>query len=197
MPRTVTALLCLPAALALAACSGGGGSAKNAGTTAAAGASTPAPADGSTGAIAELAPPSTTGSTLADSRAIASTTSSEPQYLPSGRNFGYIRSFTSDTTAEFDRAEFLTGEDADKAAAEDGVIRPGERAPSDPYIRNPSQQVRSIRMTKSTTVTLVDCSGGCKSVRADLAALRARPMPVTVWISMVKDFVVAVDEYQP
>jgi hypothetical protein len=55
--------------------------------------------------------------------------------LPDGRHFGSIRS-TSGIAVRFEPAEFLTGEAANEAAREDGVIGPGETVPNDYYIND-------------------------------------------------------------
>ena len=54
----------------------------------------------------------------------------EPSPLPDGRHFGYIQTIdvmSPSATLTVDTAEFLTGDEANRAAAEDGAIEEGER----------------------------------------------------------------------
>jgi hypothetical protein len=67
---------------------------------------------------------------------------SPAQLSGDGRYFGYIRSATVDPpTIRFDVAQAFSGKAANRAAAEDGVVPPGEPVPNDHYERNPDQQV--------------------------------------------------------
>ena len=44
----------------------------------------------------------------------------------------------------FDRAEFLTGAAAQRAAEADGVVEPGEPVPNDYYIRDPDMGIEQL-----------------------------------------------------
>ena len=61
------------------------------------------------------------------------------------RELGFIPQVDSAArTISFDRAEWLTGPEANRAAAADGVVAPGEGVPNDYYIRNPDKQAQAL-----------------------------------------------------
>jgi hypothetical protein len=130
---------------------------------------------------------------------IPPTTVVEDAEVPPGKSFGFITAFDGTEKASFDLASYLTGAEADKAAIEDGVIKPGEHVENDYYIRNKNPKLRTINLGPSVVVYLSDCSSGpCKQVRADLDALKKRPTPIPVWISVFKYTVIRIDEqYRP
>jgi hypothetical protein len=66
------------------------------------------------------------------------------------------------TTVGVDSVEFLTGDAADEAAAEDGAPVP---PPADYYIRNRDHAVRTYRLTAATTYTIVDFEAGMANKR--------------------------------
>jgi hypothetical protein len=75
--------------------------------------------------------------------------------------FGYIRSVSTAgpaVTLAFDEAEFLTGDAAQKAAEEDGFVKPGESVPNDYYIRNPDKTARTLRLANDAKITHFQCS---------------------------------------
>jgi hypothetical protein len=65
---------------------------------------------------------------------------------PAGvREFGFIPQVdASARTISFDRADWLTGAEANRAAEADGVVAPGEGVPNDYYIRNPDKQAQVL-----------------------------------------------------
>lgn len=70
-------------------------------------------------------------------------------------SFGFIRGFdAAPGVLLFDRAEWLSGEDAQRAAEEEGEISPGEPLPNDYYIRNPTEGTVPKRLDKDTLVVL-------------------------------------------
>src|SRR5687767_9398228 len=72
------------------------------------------------------------------------TTTTKPA---AGERFGYIRSVSMAgpaATLAFDEAEWLTGEEAQRAAEEDGAIAPGEPLPNDYYVRNPDKSTETL-----------------------------------------------------
>jgi hypothetical protein len=74
--------------------------------------------------------------------------------------FGFIRSVdrsTEPATLEFDEAEWLTGEAAQKAAVEDGKLEPGQPVANDYYIRNPDKATRVLEVDPDTAVTATRC----------------------------------------
>jgi hypothetical protein len=75
--------------------------------------------------------------------------------------FGYIRSVSTagpSATLAFDEAEFLTGEEAQRAAEEDGVVKPGEPVPNDYYIRNPDKSTQTLPIATDAKITARRCS---------------------------------------
>jgi hypothetical protein len=75
--------------------------------------------------------------------------------------FGYIRSVSTagpSATLAFDEADFLTGEEAERAAEEDGVIKPGEPVPNDYYIRNPDKSTQTLPIATDAKITARRCS---------------------------------------
>jgi hypothetical protein len=75
--------------------------------------------------------------------------------------FGYIRSVSTagpSATLAFDEADFLTGEEAQRAAEEDGVIKPGEPVPNDYYIRNPDKSTQTLPIATDAKITARRCS---------------------------------------
>jgi hypothetical protein len=79
----------------------------------------------------------------------------------SNEQFGYIRSVSTAgpaATLAFDEAEFLTGDEAQRAAEEDGVVPPGEPVPNDYYIRNPDKSTRTLPIANDAEITARRCS---------------------------------------
>jgi hypothetical protein len=90
-------------------------------------------------------------------------TSTQPAPTPGpspAEHFGYIRSVSTAgpaATLAFDEAEFLTGDAAQKAAEEDGVVAPGETVPNDYYIRNRDQTTQTLRIANDAKITAKRC----------------------------------------
>lgn len=61
-------------------------------------------------------------------------------------------------TLAFDEAEFLTGDEAQNAAEDDGVVAPGEPVPNDYYIRNPDKTTRTLRIANDAKITAERCT---------------------------------------
>ena len=81
-----------------------------------------------------------------------------------GRHFGYVKSVdVSSTPAKVlvDVAEFLSGEEANVAAAEDGVIEAGESIPNDYYIRNEAKDPIALDVASDVRVTHIQCPDSC------------------------------------
>ncbi len=53
---------------------------------------------------------------------------------------------------DIDYIQFLTGEEADEAAREDGEIGPGEHVPNDYYIRNENPRIRKLEIDRGVKV---------------------------------------------
>jgi hypothetical protein len=80
---------------------------------------------------------------------------------PGGEQFGYIRSVSTAgpaATLAFDEAEFLTGDEAQRAAEEDGAVPPGEPVPNDYYIRNPDKTTQTLPIATDAKITARRCS---------------------------------------
>lgn len=93
--------------------------------------------------------------------------------IEDGRHFGWVRSVDlGGATLEFDRAEFLTGDEANEAAEEDGVVSPGEGVPNDYYIRNPDTSTVTIRLGLAPGIepelVVVDWGNCCESTSGEL-----------------------------
>ena len=90
-------------------------------------------------------------------------TSTQPAPTPGpspADHFGYIRSVSTAgpaATLAFDEAEFLTGDAAQKAAEEDGVVAPGETVPNDYYIPNRDQTTQTLRIANDAKITAKRC----------------------------------------
>ena len=79
----------------------------------------------------------------------------------SNEQFGYIRSVSTAgpaATLAFDEAEFLTGDEAQNAAEDDGVVEPGEPVPNDYYISNPDKTTRTLPIATDAKITARRCS---------------------------------------
>jgi hypothetical protein len=80
--------------------------------------------------------------------------SSPSQLSRNGRYFGYVRGAKSEPRViVFDVAQAFSGEAANRAAAEDGVVEPGEPVPNDHYERNPEQDVELLELAPGASVT--------------------------------------------
>lgn len=129
--------------------------------------------------------------------------------------YGYVRSLVRSGGAyrlRFDPALWLSGETANRAAAEDGVIGPGEPVPNDYYIRNESRRPLSYTVPRSARVTVVtnSAAGGLRSTRiamSELAAIVKGRNPnrrklygrdLGYWVRVAGDRATALDQqYQP
>ncbi len=101
------------------------------------------------------------GATLAAAAALAGfAVASLPLYSPPAllTQFGYVTSITqkgSSYTLRFDPALWLEGRTANVAAAEDGVVKPGEPVPNDYYIRNPDHRLLTYELPANAHVTVL------------------------------------------
>lgn len=81
-----------------------------------------------------------------------------------GRHFSYVKSVDSASTpatVQVDIAEFLSGEEANAAAAEDGLIAEGENVPNDYYVRNEDKSVVTLDVASDVRVTHIQCPDSC------------------------------------
>lgn len=72
--------------------------------------------------------------------------------------FGYLDTVDLiNRTLAVDTAEFLTGEEANEAAVEDGVIAEGEEMPNDFYIRNQDPKLENLTLGDPGVIVLQAC----------------------------------------
>jgi hypothetical protein len=82
------------------------------------------------------------------------TDSSPSQLTGDGRYFAYVTSGTQEPpTVSVDIAQAFSGDAANEAAAEDGVVGPGEPIPNDHYERNPVKRAETLELAPSSEVT--------------------------------------------
>jgi hypothetical protein len=94
----------------------------------------------------------------ADSPKASTTTTAK---RAAAERFGYIRSVSTagpTATLAFDQAEFLIGDEAQRAAEEDGAIPPGEPVPNDYYVRNPDTSTETLHVAADAEITARRCS---------------------------------------
>ena len=131
--------------------------------------------------------------------------------------YGHIRSLTRTGARyqlRFDPALWLSGTTANRAAVEDGAIRPGDVGPNDYYVRDETHRLLTYRVPDTAWVTVITFSGsaGLRSTRIAVSELaqivkgrnpRRRRLFVPgnrlgFWIRVATDTVRAVDQqYHP
>lgn len=99
------------------------------------------------------------------------------RYLPDATEQLAFITRTSTTEIEVDYAEWLTGEEANEAARQDGAIPPGEQVPNDFYIRNTSPQVRTLSLAPDVVVILATAASG---------PVTEVPVSLEEWLSLFK-----------
>jgi hypothetical protein len=141
----------------------------------------------------------------------ASGTSTQP---PAAEHFGYIRSVSTagpTATLAFDEAEWLTGEEAQRAAEEDGAVPPGEPVPNDYYVRNPDKATETLPVAADADITARRCELCRKGKPGNVADFLAAFMKTgqtyadpyrgadsQYWLTIEDGTVVAIDEqYTP
>lgn len=131
---------------------------------------------------------------------------------PSQRTeFGHIVSLrqTGDHyTMRFDPALLLSGETANKATAEDGVVEPGEPVPNDNYVLEEGHRLLTYPVANDATVTVLT-SGGAETKTITFAELAQAlqemgdttmwdPRTTGTWITTDVDTVIAIrQQYHP
>jgi hypothetical protein len=75
--------------------------------------------------------------------------------LPDGEHFGILSAFTP-TELTFNPAEFLTDEEAQLAAVEDGELAPGEHLPNGFYLRDLDPTTIELPVASTFTAELLD-----------------------------------------
>ena len=126
--------------------------------------------------------------------------------------YGYVKSLTpkgSGYELRFDPAWLLSGETANVAAAEDGVVEPGQPVPNDNYVLDEGHRLLTFKVPADAKVTvLADSPTGTPITVAQLSELVAggnplgKPLfePITTgfWIEYRIDTVLALEQqYKP
>jgi len=131
------------------------------------------------------------------------------------RSFGHIHSLVQQGdhfVLRFDPAWFTSGVTANKAAAEDGVVEPGEPVPNDNYRVEEGHRLLTYLVAPTAKVTVLTRQGdpanfGSTPITVDELAELVRggspvelfePLDTGVWIRVDVDTVCAIDQqYQP
>ncbi len=129
------------------------------------------------------------------------------------RSFGHISSLTQkgdQYEMRFDPAWFTSGVTANTAAAEDGVVEPGEPVPNDNYRIEEGHRLLTYLVSADAPVTVLTNNGtGIMSTPVTVSELAQlvngekpielfEPLDTGVWIRVNIDTVCAVDQqYQP
>jgi hypothetical protein len=126
--------------------------------------------------------------------------------------FGYVRSLEPKGAGyelRFDPAWFLSGETANVAAAEDGIVKPGEPVPNDNYVVDEGHRLLTYEVPADAKVTVLrDSPTGKPITVAQLADLVAgknplprrlfEPLTTGFWIDVDIDTVRSLDQqYRP
>jgi hypothetical protein len=94
-----------------------------------------------------------------------SPTPSETPVLEDGHHFGFIKAVdVADSPHDlvFDLAQWFTGEEANTAAREDGVIGPDESVSNDYYIRNENTLLRTLSFEDDVDLQVIDWNNCCE-----------------------------------
>ena len=127
------------------------------------------------------------------------------------RSFGHIASLTTDGDRYrmgFDPAWFTSGETANDAAAEDGVVEPGQPVPNDNYRIEEGHRLLTYLVPADTPVAVLTRAGDPQSFGAtpitvaELAQLidgekpveLYEPLDTSVWIRVHVDTVCSIDQ---
>jgi hypothetical protein len=101
-----------------------------------------------------LAGCSAEGAVTTTSTAFASVTTDTASTISDGVHFGFVRQVATDTLT-VDPAEFLSGEEALKAARADGAIGATEDLPDPYYIDNPTEEELLLAVDPAAHFTLL------------------------------------------
>jgi hypothetical protein len=123
-------------------------------------------------------PRATASASPVPSSVATSPTPSASPALADGRSYGYIKSVDA-TNKElvFDLAQFFSGDAANKAAQEDGVIGPGESVDNDYYIRNVNPKLRIIPIAPTVIIEIIQWSNCCEHTLKPTLTTFAKAFP--------------------
>lgn len=131
------------------------------------------------------------------------------------RTFGHLASLERDSgrwLMRFDPAWFTSGVTANKAAAEDGVVEPGEPVPNDNYRIEEGHRLLTYLVDPNAEVTVLTRQGDpanfgstpitvselAQLVKGDKPVELFEPLDSGVWIRVNADTVCALEQqYQP
>jgi hypothetical protein len=129
--------------------------------------------------------------------------------------FGHLKAMTRQGghfLLRFDPALFLSGTTANKAAAEDGLVKPGEPVPNDNYVVDEGHRLLTYIVPEKAHVTVLTRHGDPASMGATVISVSqlaqivkgksalqlSEPLDSGVWIRVDSDTVRAIDQqYQP
>ena len=119
-----------------------------------------------------------------------------------GRYFGYLRGAKSESPViVFDVAQTFSGEAANRAAEEDGVVPPGEPVPNDHYERNREQDVELLKLASDASITAAWPAGFLTGYVSRGARQKcekgAGPMPCTKVPLSLQSFFTAMKDLSP
>jgi hypothetical protein len=88
--------------------------------------------------------------------------------------FGHVKSVTPQGKGflvRVDPAQYLSGQTANRAAIEDGVIPPGDVVPNDHYVRDEGHRLLTYSMAATGHVTVLTYRGGIRQTPISVAEL--------------------------
>jgi hypothetical protein len=97
-----------------------------------------------------------------------------PPAAPAGQLvfYGHVKSLTPSGNRyllRFDPAWLLEGTTAQRAAAADGAIAPGEPVPNDNYTRDESHELLTFLLPRTARVTVLTSGGGIANTRVGVS----------------------------
>jgi hypothetical protein len=107
----------------------------------------------------------------------ATATLFEVTYIPAGTvEFAFLTNVSGDEIVA-DYAQWLTGDEADQAAIEDGEIPEGDTVPNGYYIRNQNPQLRTLPLASDAAVMLPTSA---------LGSVEVTPVAAADWLALFK-----------
>lgn len=96
--------------------------------------------------------------------AVAAGCGGESRAIEDGRHFAYVKSVdaSSAPTLSVDVADFLIGDEANRAAVAAGAIEEGESVPNDYFVRNEDEATVTVPVAADVRVTHIQCAPTCR-----------------------------------